>query len=60
MSKYYLKDHVTDDMLVAVGFEIHHKEDITFKYALKNYHHYNDCEEAIFINLGKDEGIFDQ
>ena len=55
--KYYLKDNVTDEMLEAVGFEIHHKEDIRFKYALKNYHNFNDCEEEIFISLGKDEGI---
>lgn len=47
--KYKLKEHVTDDMLVAVGFKMHGEH---YKFANRNYD--EDYQNALYICLSKD------
>ena len=48
--KYYLKDHVTDEMLVAVGFGII-KNTYGYKWAVKNRFK-DDCILITLHNVG--------
>ena len=53
MKQYKLKDHVTDDMLVAVGFDTIHPNEIKYKYALRTYK-----KHQVIIRLGNNQEVY--
>lgn len=51
MTKYKLKDHVTDEMLVACGFEI---AGSFTKWAVRSITDYPNADKEIYIALNED------